>query len=194
MAKQNGKAIFSCALSFQTVEQGFEHQLPMPNTPDPEQMESEHDYLNRMRDQLPPHATDINKLFPAWDIRRVKRRDPVNPQPTEAQNIYWFKVKGELSDDPILHQTLLAYISGLGLMCTAMNPHPIDPDTPGLQGISLDHSMWFHSPYRADQWFMHATDSPRAIGARGLCRGSFFDIHGELFCSTAQEGLMRIKK
>ncbi len=196
VALQNGEAIFNCSLSFQIIEQGFEHQIPMPDMPRPEQLESLRDYLIRTGNDHSTRALDNPELFAVWDIRHTLFPDFQHPEPTELDASYgiWFKLMGELPDDPILHQTLLAYISDLGLALTATIPHPINFHAPNLQGASLDHAMWFHLPHRVDQWVAYACDSPRAIGARGLSRGSFFNGKGELVASTAQEALMRIKK
>jgi acyl-CoA thioesterase-2 len=196
VARQNGEAIFNCSLSFQVIEQGFEHQAPMPDLPRPEQLESLRERLLRADNGHTKHALGNPDLFAAWDIRHTLYPDFQHPGPCKLDESYgiWFRLKGDLPEDTTLHQTLLAYISDLGLALTAAVPHPIQFHSPDVQGASLDHAMWFHSPHRVDRWVAYACDSPRAIGARGLSRGSFFTGEGELVASTAQEVLMRVLK
>lgn len=194
VAKQDGRAIFNCAISFHVEEDGFEHQIPIPDMPSPHQLEPMQEILTRLNQGHEKNIFGDPKLFEAWDIRPTHFPDPHNPKITTANSGIWLKTKNELPDDPALHQTLLAYISDFGLVLSATNPHPVSFYTPGMEGASLDHAMWFHSPCRADQWLLYAFDSPRATNARGFSRGSFYTAEGDLAASTAQEGLMRFRE
>jgi acyl-CoA thioesterase-2 len=103
----------------------------------------------------------------------------------------WLKTVGTLPDDPALHRYLLAYASDYSFITTALLPHAVSWLTPGMQVASLDHVMWFHQPFRVDEWVLHVIDSPAAHGARGLVRGRVFTRDGRLVASTSQEGLIR---
>jgi acyl-CoA thioesterase-2 len=113
------------------------------------------------------------------------------PSKRPAHRQVWLRANGKLPDDPALHRYLLAYASDHAFMTTALLPHGVTWLTPGMQIASLDHAMWFHRPFRVDEWLLHVIDSPVARGARGLARGSLFNRAGELVASTAQEGLIR---
>jgi acyl-CoA thioesterase-2 len=123
--------------------------------------------------------------------------DPVNPlrPPTRAATrVVWLRAPDPLPDEPALHRYLLAYASDFHLLPTAMLPHGVSFASPGMQVASLDHAMWFHRPFRVDEWLLHVIDSPSATGGRGLVRGQFFDRAGRLVASSAQEGLIRQRR
>ena len=117
--------------------------------------------------------------------------DPSDSTPRPAQSKVWFRANGPLPDDPRVHQHLLAYASDFHLIGACLRPHGVTWFTPGMQVASLDHSMWFHQPFRLDQWLLYSMDSPVTSSARGLARGQFFTQDGVLVASTAQEGLIR---
>ncbi len=190
VAKQNGRAIFNTSISFQVTEEGPAHQFDMPEAPDPESLESDHDYWER----LAKETGELNMVRShAIDRRSVNRRDMMNPaQDIRApENQVWFKAAGSLPEDPQLHQTLLAYMSDMTLIGVALHPHPYSTRMPDMQFASLDHAIWFHQPLRADEWLLYHQDSPAAMAARGFCRGSFYTRDGRLVASTTQEALIR---
>ncbi|MFP5319237.1 MAG: acyl-CoA thioesterase [Acidimicrobiia bacterium] len=164
VAIQRGRAIFNLAASFHADEAGFEHQAAMPDVPPPESLAA------------PPPAGDS-----PIDVRRV----PHGPRA-------WIRADGELPDDQLLHACVVAYASDLTLLDTILSLHGLSiGDHPGVMLASLDHAMWFHRPFRADDWLLYDQDSPAAAGARGLARGSIFTRTGDLVVSVVQEGLVR---
>jgi acyl-CoA thioesterase-2 len=191
VAVQEGEAIFSLAASFQVHEHGFEHQDPMPDVPPPESLPSELALALAIADQLPPLVRAIAVAERPIEIRPVDPRDPLAPRASPPHRAMWYRAIDHLPDDPALHRYLLAYASDFSFLGTAMDPHGVSWLVPGMQVASIDHAMWFHRPFRFDDWLLYAVDSPSASGARGLVRGQFFDRQGRLVASTAQEGLMR---
>lgn len=190
-ATQHGRAIFAMSASFQKLEEGYEHAAEMPDVPPPEALPSAAERVAELMDALPENMRSFwqrenpIELRPV-DISRYLSRDPRPP----AQHI-WLKANGRLPDHPRLHQCVLAYASDFTLLDTALIAHGkllFDKD---IQLASLDHALWLHRPFRADDWLLYTQDSPSASGARGFCRGSFFTRQGELVASAAQEGLIR---
>ena len=118
-------------------------------------------------------------------------RDPLRPRVADPHRRMWYRAIDQLPDDPALHRYLLAYASDFSFLGTAMDPHGVSWLSPGMQVASLDHVMWFHRPFRFDDWLLYTVDSPSASGGRGLVRGQFFDRAGRLVASAAQEGLIR---
>ena len=116
------------------------------------------------------------------------------PRKKPPYKYMWMKAVSKLPDDYHLHQCILAYASDMGLLSTSHNPHRLSFADGNLQGASLDHGMWFHRPFKADEWLLYHQDSPSASGARGFNRGSIFDLNGNLIASVAQEGLIRFTK
>lgn len=191
VAVQEGEAIFSLEASFQLDEEGFEHQDPMPEVPAPETLRSERDLAIAVADKLPPGLRAIATAERPIEIRPVEPRNPLRPKVTEPRRHLWYRAIDDLPDDAALHRYLLAYASDFSFLGTALDPHGVSWITPGMQVASLDHAMWFHRPFRFDDWLLYAVDSASASGARGLVRGRFFDRHGRLVASSAQEGLIR---
>ncbi|MGM0576825.1 MAG: acyl-CoA thioesterase II [Myxococcota bacterium] len=191
VAIQAGRAIFNLAASFQVVEEGFEHQDAMPEAPPPEALLSMSDLAKRVEDQIPEHLREAFTAEAPIELRPVKPINPMAPKPTEARHLVWYRAAGPLPDDPALHRYLLAYAADFQFLPTSMRPHGVHWLTPGMQVASLDHAMWFHRPFRMDDWLLHVIESPSASGARGLVRGQFFARDGTLVASTAQEGLIR---
>jgi acyl-CoA thioesterase-2 len=190
-AIQEGEAIFSLEASFQTVEDGFDHQDEMPEVPPPDDLRSERELALAMADQLPAAVRRIALADNPVEIRPVELRDPMRPRPTPPKRRMWYRTVDRLPDDPALHHYLLAYASDFAFLGTAMDPHGTSWLQPRMQVASLDHAMWFHRPFRFDDWLLYVVDSPSASGGRGLVRGQFFDRAGRLVASTAQEGLIR---
>ncbi len=192
VAIQSGQAIFNLAASFQAVESGFEHQDEMPEAPPPESCPTEQERLSAVADRLPPMLRERAVAVHPFELRAVDAEDdPFTPSKMAPTRRVWMKTVGTLPDDPALHAYLLAYASDHSFITTALLPHGKTWLSPGMQVASLDHVMWFHQPFRVDEWLLHAIDSPAAHGGRGLVRGRVFSRDGRLVASTAQEGLLR---
>jgi acyl-CoA thioesterase II len=192
VAIQSGAPIFNLAASFQKEEPGFEHQDTMPDVAPPDSLPTE-------QERMAPYAARLKPLFRArvmaetpFDMRPAEPRDdPFQPGIRPPVRNVWLRAIDRLPDDPALHRYLLAYASDHAFITTALLPHGASMLTPGMQIASLDHVMWFHQPFRVDEWLLYAIDSPAAHGARGLVRGRVFTRDGRLVASTAQEGLIR---
>lgn len=190
-AIQHGNAIFSLSASFQKVEPGFDHQGAMPDVPSAEALPDEQSQRQAMADRVPERAR-ANFLAPRpIEIRPVTPRDFLNPTKRPPSQNVWVRATSRLPDDIALHQCVLAYASDMTLLDTCLLPHAVSWFRPELQSASLDHAMWFHRPFRADEWLLYAQDLPSASGARGFNRGQIFDAAGNLIASVAQEGLIR---
>lgn len=191
VAIQNGATIFTLAASFQKAEAGFEHQAPMPSVPPPEALEDEQQV--QLRDPgLSPAIREWVARERPFEIRAVVSRGLGERVPRPPLDYLWLKTRGPLPDDPAIHRALLAFVSDMTLLDTALLPHgkSIFSD---VQAASLDHAMWFHRPFRADEWLLYAQDSPSASGARGFNRGMIFTRDGVLVASVAQQGLIRAR-
>ena len=190
VAIQHGKAIFSMSASFHRAEQGFSHQFPMPDVPAPDTLPSEDD----IRAKTPEHMGALWKLERPIEMRPVDAENYLSAEKRDPANFIWFRTKGAMPDDPVLHRCALAYASDFSLLGASLIPHERRPFDPELMMASLDHAVWFHRPFRADEWLLYAQDSPSAEGARGFCRGSIFSRDGVLVASVAQEGLIRVRR
>jgi acyl-CoA thioesterase-2 len=190
-AIQHGRAIFSMSASFHKTEDGYDHQSTMPVGPPPESLTSARDLMSGVIANLPENMRAYWRREHPIDVRivDVSRYASRKPQPP-AQTI-WLRANGTLPESPYLHQAVLAYASDFTLLDTALIAHGKVLFDSDIQLASLDHAMWFHRPFRADDWLLYVQDSPSASGARGYCRGSIFDRQGRLVASTVQEGLMR---
>ncbi|MDZ4790188.1 MAG: acyl-CoA thioesterase II [Hyphomicrobiales bacterium] len=194
VAIQNGAAIFAMSASYHASEPGFSHQIPMPDAPDPDSLPSEGEIRERFLPMLPEFMKTFWTSDRPIELRPTDLSRFTNPQKrAPAQNI-WFRVNGALPDDAALHQCALAYASDYSLLDTALVAHGRILFDPLLMLASLDHALWFHRPFRADEWLLYAQDSPSAEAARGLCRGNIFSRDGQLVASVAQEGLIRQKR
>jgi acyl-CoA thioesterase-2 len=191
VAIQNGQAIFSMSASFQGIEDGYDHASAMPDLPGPDGLVSEAELARRMADAIPQKLRKIATAERPIEIRPIEPSNPLRPETRPPQRGVWFRAVDRLPDDPAVHRYLLAYASDFHFLTTAMQPHAVSWLVPGMQVASLDHAMWFHRPFRMDEWLLYAVDSPSASGARGLVRGQLFTREGVLVASTAQEGLMR---
>ena len=190
VATQHGHAIFNLAASFQTDEPGLEHQDAMPEAPPPESLLTEQQLAAQLGDRLPPALARRATAERPFELRPVAPANPLQPVPQAPRRLVWLKTVARLADDPALHRYLLAYASDYSFITTALLPHGVNFMS-GMQIASLDHVMWFHRPFRVDDWLLHVMESPAAHGARGLVRGSVFTRDGRLVASTAQEGLIR---
>jgi len=195
VAKQHGKAIFNMSVSFQAPEEGLEHQAPMPDAPAPETVPTNEERLRAYRERSSHPAIDFLLLLDRPVQRReVDHVDLLVPEARSGIQRTWFRANGALGDDPVVHQAVLAYASDYGLLEGSFNQHGHSFLTEKLIIASLDHAIWFHQPFRADQWMLYVTQSPRTSGGRGLNFGHIYSQQGALVASVAQEGLMRIRK
>jgi acyl-CoA thioesterase-2 len=192
-AIQHGKTIFTLSASFHQPEPGIEHAAEMPDVPPPESVRPSSERLAEALglEYIPRPFRDT-----AIDVRAI------GPLPVEAEkdpalrstkNLVWLRVNGELPDDPLLHVCLMTYASDLTLLDTVLIAHGESWFSGRVSGASLDHAMWFHRPFRADQWLLYAQESPTAASARGLAWGQVYTESGELVVSVVQEGLVRAR-
>lgn len=189
VAIQRGEPIFNLSASFHKDEEGVSHQIKMPDVPDPLE-------LPTFKERMAPWAEKMGD----WNVRLrpIDQRyvDPPNmdirDEPREPVQRLWVKADGKLPDDPLLHACVVTYASDMTLLDSVMLPHRISWQDPNLMVASLDHVMWFHRPFRADEWFLYDQKSPSAAGARGLAQGHIFTKDGTLVVTAMQEGLIRI--
>ena len=191
-AIQHGKVIFFCAASFQDGETGAEHQLSMPEVPRPEDLDAAPSIPPEKLALLPIKVQRWLDRQGPFEFRHVYPRDELNPPKRPPFQQVWFRLAEKVGDAPELHRALLAYASDFHLLGTATFPHGISYYQPNVQMASLDHALWFHRDFRADDWLLYSIDSPSAQGARGLARGQIYDRSGRLVASTAQEGMIRV--
>jgi acyl-CoA thioesterase-2 len=192
VAIQHGRQIFHMSASFQSPENGLEHQMEAPPAPPPEVLQSDDEFQRLAADRLPPEYRDKRKR--PFELRYVDGADMIHSEKRPPRRALWVRATGTLPDDPALHQCVLAYASDMTLLDTSLLPHGIGWFDDRIQMASIDHAMWFHRPFRADSWLLYAEDSPSASGARGFSRGLIFARDGTLVASVAQEGLVRVKK
>jgi len=189
VAIQHGRAIFNMSASFHVEEIGLDHQFPMPEVPEPQDLPTLPERLAPWRDELDewfqrPHPIDQRFIGAGLPWKHSEGGEPFQR--------LWLRADGTLPDDPLLHAAVIAYASDLSLFDTILAPHAVRWDDPNFMGASLDHCMWFHRPCRPDEWLLYDSDSPIAAGARGLARGFLFDRSGRLCVSMVQEGLARV--
>jgi acyl-CoA thioesterase-2 len=193
VAIQHGEAIFHLSASFQRPEPGLEHQIPMPKTPGPEELPAGKGRFAKIPQEMPE---DIRKWLQRprpIEIRPVEPLDYSKPEKRPPHQRVWIRADGKLPDDLMLHQCVVAYASDMTLLDTAILPHAITFFDSRFQVASLDHAMWFHRPFRADEWLLYAQESPSASGARGFTQGRLFTQDGILVVSVVQEGLIRMR-
>jgi acyl-CoA thioesterase-2 len=191
LARQHGEPIYAMTASFQVTEDGFEHQDAMPEVPAPADCL---DLAELFRAQGPARSEEWSKDWAALDVRLAGDSRPSGVLANDfhpALSRFWIKVSGALPDDQMVQQAALTYLSDLTLLGASLIPHGVFIGQPGIQVASLDHTVWFHRPFRADEWLLYDQASPSASGARGLSLGRLFTQDGRLAASTAQEGLIR---
>ncbi|MGH1436165.1 MAG: acyl-CoA thioesterase II [Lewinella sp.] len=193
-AIQHGAAIFHLSASFQLSQDGYEHQMEKPRVSAPEDLPSWEGLAKQFGDMIPPNLKKMLDIERPLDFRQVEFINPMVQEKYDPVRHVWMKAKGEMPEDRRLHDLVLAYATDYNLLTTALLPHGFAADFRSLTLASLDHSMWFHRPFRIDEWLLYALDSPSASGARGFTRGQVFSQSGELVASVAQEGLMRPRK
>jgi acyl-CoA thioesterase II len=198
VARQNGAAIFALSSSFHRQEAGYEHQMPMPQVPPPESLMAEKDLVATLAQKLPENVQRYFLRARPIELRPVSLKRYIGATLTEEERAnpvqyVWFRASEILPDDPAIHRAVLAYASDMTLLDTALVAHGKSVFNSDIQAASLDHTMWFHRPFRADQWLLYAQDSPSSSGALGLSRGMIFTRDGLLVASVAQEGLLRLR-
>jgi acyl-CoA thioesterase-2 len=184
VAIQHGEAIFNLQASFHVAEEGLDHQAPMPEAPPPESLPSAEEL------QPPPVEGRLWRELPV-DMRYVDGPPWERPASPGARQLVWIRANGELPDDPLLHACVVAYASDYSLLGSALVPHGRTHFDETIMMASLDHAMWFHRPFRADEWLLYSQASPSASGGRGLAYGGIFRRDGTLAVSVVQEGLIR---
>jgi acyl-CoA thioesterase II len=192
-AIQRGKAIFALSASFQKVEPGLDHAEPMPDVPPPDSLPTYAERSAPLREIVGgrmvalPRPIDIRHVTePAWTSRSTG--------PTEARSQVWMRADGTLPDDQLLHVCVLTYCSDMTLLDAVLARHGVYWGLDDVNGASLDHALWFHRPFRADEWFLYDCVSPTASGARGLATGRFFTQAGAHIATVVQEGLLRVNR
>ena len=193
-AIQHGQPIFFMAASFHEQEDGAEHQLSMPEVPQPGDLEPGNAVPPEVMATLPEKIQRWLSLQGPFEFRHVYPRNELKPTKRPPYQQFWFRLGDRIGDALDLHQVMLAYASDFHLLGTATWPHGISYYQPNVQMASLDHALWFHRPFRADDWLLYAMDSPTAQGSRGMARGMIYARNGQLVASTAQEGLVRVVK
>ncbi|WP_033295693.1 acyl-CoA thioesterase II [Amycolatopsis jejuensis] len=189
VAVQHGKAIFSLSASFQKDEPGIDHAETMPDVPAPETLptfleRAEGFGLERFTER--PRPIDVRYIGePPWITRSTGAR------PTSSR--VWMRADGTLPDNQLLHVCVLTYASDMTLLDSVLARHGVYWDVDQVLGASLDHALWFHRPFRADEWFLYDSTSPSASGARGLATGRFFTREGTHIATVVQEGLLRVR-
>jgi acyl-CoA thioesterase-2 len=194
VAIQHGRPIFTLAASFQVEEEGLDHQFEMAEAPSPDELEPIGILPPEEFDHMPKNMQRWLDRFGPFEFRAVRGVDPDDQAPRPPFKELWFRLHGELEDDPRLHRALLAYVSDFHLVGTATLPHGISWVDGKLMMASLDHAMWFHRDFRVDDWMLYTCDSPSTSGGRGLARGMIYDREGNLVASTAQEGVIRLRE
>lgn len=190
VAVQHGKPIFSLSASFQVVEEGIDHAEDMPDVPAPETLPTYGEQVDKLTSKLgdeilQPRPIDVRYVNdPPWVSREAGERAP--------RNQVWMRADGSLPDDDLLHVCMAAFASDLTLLDSVLSRHGVYWGLDEVSGASLDHAMWFHRRFRADEWLLYDCSSPSASGARGLANGRFFSRDGQLVATVVQEGLLRV--
>lgn len=193
VAIQKGRAIFNMAASFQKAQPSFEHQIKMPDVPPPDEISTDQEWATKYKEQLPQLHQRYQHERPI-EFRPVEKYDPINPKNQQPFRNIWIKAKGKLPDNLRAHQEVLTYASDYNLLGTAVLPHREEIAGREAFFASLDHAMWYHHDFRADEWLLFALDSPSASNTRGFTRGNFFNQAGKLVASVVQEGLIRVRE
>lgn len=193
VAIQHGRPILTLAASFQVPEAGLDHQAPMPDVPPPEDAHRVASFDSEARGHIPDKLKRVLALITApFEIRPVEPLEEfAGVRSSKPLKHLWIRLPGPLPDDDMMHRAMLTYVSDYGLLSTALAPHGFNVMDRRLQMASIDHAMWFHRPFRMDDWLLYSCDSPNAVGGRGLARGAFYRRDGTLVATTAQEGLIR---
>jgi acyl-CoA thioesterase II len=194
VAIQKGEAIFAMSASYHAEEPGLHHQATMPKVPGPEDLPSEADLKKLYLDTLPPSRAAYWRRERPIEVRPVDPSGFFDRRNKATEHHLWFRATGPLPDDPAIHAAVLAYASDMSLLDSSMVVHGKSVSDPDIMPASLDHALWFHEDFRADDWLLYAQESPWAGHARGLGRGLIYTKDGRLIASAMQEGLVRVIK
>jgi acyl-CoA thioesterase-2 len=194
VAIQHGHAIFSMSVSFHIAEPGFSHQAPMPDVPRPDSLPNEAELRKTVLANMPEAVRRYYERERPIDLRPVELDRYLGKPNPDGKFHVWMRAIERLPDEPAIHRCVLAYASDMMLLDASTIPHGRTLFEPTIMAASLDHAMWFHRPFRADEWLLYAQDSPNAYGARGFARGMIFASDGTLVASVAQEGLVRERR
>jgi acyl-CoA thioesterase II len=194
VATQHGHAIFALSASYHVGENGFEHQAQMPDVPHPDALPSEAEIKTTMFKLLPDPVRQYYEKERPIELRPVEFGRYASREPMEAKFNVWIRATSTLPDDPAIHSSVLAYASDMTLLDTALVAHGRTIFEPDIMPASLDHAMWFHRPFKADEWLLYSQESPNASNACGFTRGLIFKQDGTLVASVAQEGLIRLRR
>ena len=193
-AIQKGRVILNFAASFQLYQEGFEHQIDMPQITPPEKLDNWQGLVKEYGKLLPENF----RKFLDWDrpieFKPVERFNPFTDNVNKPLRHVWIKAKGLIPDNLRSQNLVLAYASDYNLLTTSLMPHGQLANFTDLTIASLDHAMWFHRPPDLNDWMLYQTDSPSASGARGFNRGNIFNRKGQLVASVVQEGLIRPRR
>jgi acyl-CoA thioesterase-2 len=190
-AIQHGQPIFTLEASFHRQESGIEYQRTCPTVPPPEEIPAVVWSRDRI-ETFPPRLQRMVRVIAPFEIRALETREGGRDAEGTPIRRAWVKAIDALPDNPVLHRAMLAYLSDYGLIWTLLAHHGFQITNENLVVASLDHAMWFHRPFRMDEWLLYYCEGVSSAGARGLARGTFYNQAGELVVSVAQEGLMRV--
>jgi len=194
IAIQHGHAIFSMAVSFHLAEQGLSHQFKMPDVAKPDALPSEAELKERIWPMMPEPVRRYYERERPIELRPVEYGRYLGEKSKDGRFHVWIRATGRLPDEPAIHQCVLAYASDMTLLDAALITHHRTVFSEDIMAASLDHALWFHRPFRADEWLLYAQDSPSLADARGFSRGMIFSSDGTLVASVAQEGLLRLRR
>jgi acyl-CoA thioesterase-2 len=191
---QHGQAIFSMSVSFHNDEPGLDHQMTMPVVPRPDELPSDAEIKLKILPELPEAVRRYYERPRPIELRPVEFDRYRGKRPADDRFHIWLRTTAPLPDDPAIHRCALAYASDMNILDAALVPHHKSVFDRDIMGASLDHALWFHRPFRADQWLLYALDSPNMHGSRGFGRGLIYTVDGTLVASVAQEGLLRERR
>jgi acyl-CoA thioesterase II len=194
VAIQHGHAIFSMSVSFHVAEAGLSHQIKMPDVPRPEELPSEAEMKERVWPKMPEPVRRYYERERPIELRPVELSRYLGEKSDDGRFHLWIRATGSLPDAPAIHQCVLAYASDMTLLDAALIQHGRSVFDKDIMAASLDHALWFHRPFRADEWLLYAQDSPSLADSRGFSRGLIFRSDGTLVASVAQEGLLRQRR
>jgi acyl-CoA thioesterase-2 len=193
-AIQHGRPIFIMIVSFHNNEDGLDNQAAMPDVPPPEALPDEETMLRDILPTLPEQVQRYYKRERPIELRPIDYGHYLGRKPANGQFNVWIKATGRLPDDAAIHQCVLAYASDMTLLDTALVPLGRTLFEKDFMGASLDHAIWMHRPFRADEWLLYSQTSPNLHGSRGLSQGLIFKRDGTLVATVAQEGLVRLRR
>lgn len=192
-AIQKGRPIFTMEASFQLPEDGLSHSLPMPHVPPPEGLLNDQQIGEKLKD-ISPELYKLTRIERPIECRPTRGIEQYSAKSIEPCQHIWIKARGTLTDTDRTHQVALTYVSDYNLLATALLPHWAIATREKVFMASLDHAMWFHRPFRLNDWLLYSIESPSASSGRGFSRGDLFTRDGELVASVAQEGLIRSQR